>query len=131
MIRGGRIYFGPLDDPDGALAKYEREDLYAGRTPRNTDDLDLRALVNQFFTARTRKLEVGELKSSTFGEYYRIGKRLIDAFGPTRLVDDLTADDFGRFWDKLAKTLGPLDPTEGPTVAWISLDPANPHRVIT
>src|SRR5262245_6003167 len=35
-IRGQMHYFGPWDDPDGALAKYlsQRDDLHAGRTQR-------------------------------------------------------------------------------------------------
>jgi hypothetical protein len=34
--RGTPHYFGPWDDPDGALAKYleQRDDLHAGRKPR-------------------------------------------------------------------------------------------------
>jgi len=40
VIRGTRHYFGRLDDPDAALAKYQRQrdDLYAGRKPRDTGD---------------------------------------------------------------------------------------------
>ncbi len=36
-IRGQMCYFGPWDDPDGALRKYlsQKDDLYAGRKPRD------------------------------------------------------------------------------------------------
>src|SRR6516225_3975765 len=35
-IRGQLHYFGPCDDPDGAVAKYleQKDDLHAGRKPR-------------------------------------------------------------------------------------------------
>ena len=35
-IRGRLVYFGPWDDPDGALTKWlvEKDDLLAGRKPR-------------------------------------------------------------------------------------------------
>ena len=51
-IRGKMIYFGPWDDPDAALAKYQlqRDDLYAGRVPRISEGLTVRDLINHFLT---------------------------------------------------------------------------------
>ena len=110
-IRGKFHYFGPWDDPDGALQKYldQKDDLHAGRVPR-TDRvaLQLRDLLNHFLTAKQRKLKVGELKPKTFGDYHACGARLVDAFGAKRLVDDLRAEDFGRFRAQLAKIRGPV-----------------------
>ena len=110
-IRGKLHYFGPWEDSDGALQKYidQRDDLHAGRAPRPTlDGLTLRDLLNRFLTAKQRKVEAGEMKDRTFGDYYAAGARLVDAFGPHRLVDDLRAEDFGRFRAELAKIRGPV-----------------------
>src|SRR3954452_23222319 len=56
-IRGKLHYFGPWDDPDGALAKYleQKDDLHAGRTPRpgaDPDALAVKDVANAFLNAR-------------------------------------------------------------------------------
>jgi hypothetical protein len=39
-VRGRMVYFGKWDDPDSALQRYlnEKNDLEAGRTPRDPSD---------------------------------------------------------------------------------------------
>ena len=109
-IRGKLVYFGSWRDPMGAVAKYDeqREDLHAGRVPRpKGDGLTLRVLGNHYLTAQQRKVENGELRSRTFGDYYREIARMIAALGPDRAVDGLTAMDFAAFRDGLAKRLSP------------------------
>src|SRR5438046_190795 len=52
-IRGQMHYFGPWDDPEGALRKYldQRDDLHAGRKPRaQGEGPTVRDLVNRFLT---------------------------------------------------------------------------------
>jgi hypothetical protein len=59
-IRGKFHYFGPWSNLDAALQRYlgERDDLYAGRTPRASQDgLTIRELVNKYLTAKTRQRE--------------------------------------------------------------------------
>ena len=110
-IKGRLCYFGPWRDADAALAKYQlqRDDLYAGRVPRNTGEgLTVRDLVNHFLTAKERQVEADELKLKTFGDYHACCGRLVDAFGKTRQVDDLRTEDFGRFRAELAKVRGPV-----------------------
>ena len=110
-IKGKFVYFGPWADPDAALAKYQlqRDDLYAGRVPRNTaEGLTVRDLLNHFLTAKKRQVEADELKLKTFGDYHACCGRLVEAFGKSRLVDDLRAEDFGRFRAELAKVRGPV-----------------------
>jgi integrase len=109
-IRGRMHYFGPWDDPDAALKKYleQKDDLHAGRTPRvQGDGLTVRDLVNRYLTAKRRQFESGELAPITFSNYYATCADLVAAFGRSRLVSDLAADDFERLRAALAKRLGP------------------------
>jgi len=109
-IRGKFHYFGPWDDPDGALRKYldQKDPLHAGRTPRAPGDgLTVRDLANRFLTAKKRQATAGELAMRTFRDYYSTCARVVECFGRTRLVESLTADDFGALRDAMAKTLGP------------------------
>ncbi len=89
-IRGKTHYFGPWEDPDGALAKYleQRDDLHAGRTPRvQGDGLAVRDLLNDFLTAKRHLLDTREITNRTFLDYHATCDRLGRAFGLTRLVE--------------------------------------------
>lgn len=110
-IRGKFVYFGPWDDPDGALQKYldEKDDLHAGRTPRKSGDgLTVAEMCNQFLTAKRHLLDTSELTDRSFRDYYQSCDRLVSFFGKTRLVDDIAADDFGSFRASMAKKRGPV-----------------------
>jgi hypothetical protein len=110
-IRGKLVYFGPWADPDGALRKYlnQRDDLHAGRTPRvQGEGLTVRDLLNRFLTSKRRLVDTREITARTFADYYNTCRRLAAAFGKTRLVSDLAADDFERFKVSLAKKWGPV-----------------------
>ena len=109
-IKGKFHYFGPWDDPDGALQRYldQRDDLHAGRTPRAArDGLTVRELVNRFLTAKQHLVDAEELSSWTFRDYHAVCKRLVNAFGRDRLVSDLRSEDFERLRADLAKRFGP------------------------
>jgi integrase len=110
-IRGLLHYFGKWDDPDGALAKYlaEKDDLHAGRTPREAPEaLTTFALCGKFLTTKKRLLDVGELSPRTFAEYTQTCRRLIRAFGKGRLIADLRPDDFERLRAAIARKWGPV-----------------------
>ena len=54
-ILGAIHYFGPWDDPDGALAKYlkEKDALHAGRKPREASEgVTVKELCNRFLNAK-------------------------------------------------------------------------------
>jgi hypothetical protein len=71
-IRGRLHYFGPWDDPDGALGKYQeqRDDLHAGRTPRpDPAALTVKELANALLNAKQALVDAGELSPRTWAGY--------------------------------------------------------------
>jgi integrase len=93
-----------------ALEDYKKvaDDLHAGRTPRTkTDGLTVADLCNRFLTAKLRKWQAGEIGPRSFGEYRDTTNLLVAAFGKTRLVDDLAADDFEALRATMAGRWGP------------------------
>jgi len=124
--RWGRMVNGKLTHLPGdgwkeALEEYEvqREDLYAGRTPRvRAGGLTVMGLCNHFLTAKHRQYEEGELSARMYkpgatpetasGEYKKTTDQIIASFGGNRLVDDLTPEDFGALRAKLARRYGPV-----------------------
>jgi integrase len=108
-IRGKLHYFGPWDDPDGALAKYleQKDALHAGRKPReDTGGLTVKQLCNHFLTAKQVAVDGGELSPRTWAGYKAACDEIVAAFGKARLVSDLGTDDFAALRKKLAKRYG-------------------------
>lgn len=115
--RWGRVVNGSLRKLPGddwwkpALDEYDRQrdDLYAGRTPRpSPDELIVGDLGNRFLSAKKRKLLAGELAQRTYQEYVGTCDRIVAAFGKDRPVDDLAADDFERLRSDIADQWGPV-----------------------
>jgi integrase len=65
-------------------------------------------LCNRFLTAKLRKRTSGELGSRMFQDYKEITDLIVAAFGKTRLVDDLAADDFEALRATMAERWGPV-----------------------
>jgi integrase len=107
-IRGKLHYFGTWADPQAAHNKYvnERDDLYAGRTPSNGNGLTVRQLVNRFLTSKKRLVDSGEIKASTFQDYYDNCERVLKVFGPNTHVENLRPADFENLRADFAKTHG-------------------------
>jgi integrase len=111
-VRGKFCYFGKwTGDPKGEAAVKlwldQKDDLLAGRTPRtSTDELTVRELCNRFLTAKQQQADAGDIRQRSFADYLGTCKTLVDAFGPTRLVDDLAADDFQSLRASFAKRWG-------------------------
>jgi integrase len=112
-VRGRFVYFGKVaDDPEGEAALNlwldQRDDLLAGRTPQTPGDgLTVRDLCNRFLTAKEQQRDAGDITPRSFGDYFATCKLIVEAFGKTRLVDDLAADDFEAFRASLAKGRNP------------------------
>jgi integrase len=123
-IRGRTHYFGKWAtrvngklvrvEGDGwkeALEEYKKvaDDLHAGRTPRvRGDELTIAELCNRFYTAKTRKLQAGEIGPRTYAEYTATTDMLVAKFGGSRLVEDLAPEDFESLRADLAKRFGPI-----------------------
>src|SRR5260370_41567798 len=70
-VRGQLVYFGRLDDPDGALEKYltQKDDLHAGRKPRpDADALTIKELVNAFLTSTAAPRAAGDVPPRTWDD---------------------------------------------------------------
>ncbi|GIW79250.1 MAG: hypothetical protein KatS3mg105_1057 [Gemmatales bacterium] len=110
-IRGKLHYFGPWDDPDGALKRYQEQaaDLHAGRMPQTDHEaLTVYRLCGLFLTYKKEQRDGGELSPRTYLAYADICKRIIRVFGGGRLVSDLKPADFAKLRASMAKTWGPV-----------------------
>src|SRR5262249_35814952 len=121
-IRGQLHYFGPWEDPEGALARYEEQaaDLHAGRTPRpaaNPDGPTVKEAANAYLNAKQRAVAARRLSPRTYRDYKTVADLLVKTFGKARLVADLRTDDFARLLERMGKTWGPLRVACGVTIA--------------
>jgi integrase len=108
-IRGKLHYFGPWDDPDGALNKFldQRDALYAGRKPQaKQDGVTVSRACDHFLHTKKAHVETGELKGSTWRDYQITAKRVTKVLGRNRLVEDLRPEDFDKLRRDFAKTCG-------------------------
>src|SRR3954453_7003668 len=86
-IRGKLHYFGPWDDPDGALAKYleQKDALHAGKKPRDTSEgVTVKVLANAYLNHKQALLDAGELSPRTMQNYREATDLLIARFGKGR-----------------------------------------------
>ncbi|MEQ8791703.1 MAG: tyrosine-type recombinase/integrase [Pirellulaceae bacterium] len=109
---GGELIRLEDDGVDAALKKYKAEidNIRAGRPRKaaNHDGLTIKDLCNRFLNAKRRLRENGELAWSTWHTYKAVTDRLVRVFGDSRIVEDLTADEFGSLRADMAKKKGPV-----------------------
>jgi integrase len=104
-INGKLHYFGPRhSDWKTSLEEYQRvvDDLRLGKE-RNPNACTVGQVCNSFLHTKQRAVETGEFSKRSWRDYQSVGKRIIEHFGRTALVEDLSPADFGRFRAELAK----------------------------
>jgi hypothetical protein len=109
-IRGKIHYFGPWNDPDGALKKYleQKDALHAGRTPRaDPEGVTVKEVCNAFLNAKQALMDAGELSRRMWSEYKEVCDLLVSQFGKGRHAADLGPSDFAALRKKMAKRWGP------------------------
>lgn len=105
-VRGEIRYFGPVDDPDAALAKWNREkdDLLAGRKPkREGEELTVGVICSRFMNSRLERVRAGELSTRSLADYHATATRIVKAFGRNRPVDDIGPTDFADYLSQIRK----------------------------
>src|SRR5262245_13354745 len=110
-IRGKLHYFGPWEDPDGALTKYEaqKEALHTGRKPRpDPEAVMVKDVVNAFLNHKQDLLNAGELAPRTWREYKDTCDLLVARLGKQRRADDLGPEDFASLRNHMAQRWGPV-----------------------
>lgn len=101
-IKGHTRFFGPWNDWQAALVRYEHDVHYwqRGQKPppmdANKDAVTVGYLVNKFLEHREGLVESGELARQTWLDYKRIGEDLIKQLGRHTAIEYLTPDDFAR-----------------------------------
>ncbi len=108
-IRGKMHYFGPWDDPDGALAKYneQRDALHAGKRPRpDPDAVNVKDVCNAFLAAKQELVDVGELAPGPGSTTRARASRWWPRSARRRLVADLGPADFASLRNQVAKKWG-------------------------
>jgi integrase len=111
-ILGKTHYFGPWDDPEGALNEYlrVREYLHAGKRPPKAEDdrLTVDQLGHEFLKFKESLVESGEIQRRTFEEHRATTARVAKVFGRATAVEDLMPEDFKRLRSALGKQFGLL-----------------------
>jgi integrase len=108
-IRGKLHYFGPWDDPDGALKKYDeqKDALHSGRTPRpDPNALIVKDVANLYLNAKQQAVEAGELSPRTWTDYRAIMDMMVEGLGKHKAVLGIDPQDFTALKNKLAKRNG-------------------------
>ena len=106
-VKGKTEYFGPWNDPEGALHEWERckEALLSGR-PRpefRPDAFAVADIVDEFLKHRRKKVDAESMRLRTWNEYRAVGQLMFKGLGKETYADDLTPQDFGHLRDIISE----------------------------
>lgn len=103
-VRGKFLYFGRWDDPTGALREYEK---YLKGSPISDMMSEIRLSVleatDRFMVAKRLALEQGSITQSTYSDYLRTSKWVLEHFGKYTPVEGITPSDFSAYKAHLAE----------------------------
>lgn len=104
-IQGKVHFFGVWENADQALQNYcdVRDDLQAGRQPRQPGVVGVRDLVNHFLTRAQERCDRGEITSKTFSDYHMFGQLVVEHLGKNVAVASLRTSDFASFRHELGQ----------------------------
>ena len=109
-IRGQLHCFGPWEDWQEALNLFQeqRDDLYAGRTPRRQGGgPTLAELMNRFLYSKKLLADSGEITARSYSDFERTCDKIEASLATSRLLTDLRADDFEKLRADLSSGHGP------------------------
>ncbi|MGO9115585.1 MAG: tyrosine-type recombinase/integrase [Thermoguttaceae bacterium] len=109
-IKGKLHYFGSWENWQDALALFQeqRDDLYAGRTPRRQGDgPTLAELMDRFLYSKKVRKESDEMTARSYADYERTCDKIEASIATSRLLSDLRNEDFEKLRADFSKGQGP------------------------
>ncbi|HBJ36724.1 MAG TPA: hypothetical protein DDZ51_18600 [Planctomycetaceae bacterium] len=109
-IRGKTHYFGRIEDGWEAaedLYNRQRDDLYAGRVPRESDDiLTVELLLNAYLDSAKTRVANDEIKQTSWDDAQKTAQIFWRFIGKSRSVESLRVLDFEEFRGHLLGRFG-------------------------
>jgi integrase len=104
-VRGKLYYFGPWDDPNDALRRWneQKDYLLAGQIPPSRQP-SLSDLLNSFVGSKETLYTTGAITWTTYHEYQAVCDAIADTLERSRPIESLIPSDFDRLRVALAKS---------------------------
>lgn len=94
-------YFGPWDDPEGAIVELNRRwPEITGQLSKSTK-FTIKQMCDAFLDSKEVQVKKGRLKQRTWNDYRETADRLVRHFGSSREIESLGARDFESLFEAL------------------------------